>query len=64
MPRWRVPVKCVTTVVYEVEADSAEEAMDRAYRVVAGEEDDADVELVDEIDGDDEIYYPDIDEVG
>lgn len=57
--KYRVPVKCVTTEWFLVEADSPEEAANLALE-------DADPDhcrLVEEIEGECEAYVPDIKEV-
>jgi hypothetical protein len=48
-----VPVRTFTTEILRVKAESKEEAMDAAL-------DDENCELIEVIDGDPEVYYPDI----
>jgi hypothetical protein len=56
MPKFRVPVKTVVTEIFIVEAENKEEAMDLAI-----ENGDTDYcKSIDLIDGDSEVYYPDI----
>lgn len=59
MKKYRVPVRTQVIEIFEVMANSKEEAMNLAL-------DDCDPDVcksVDEIDGDPEVYYPDIYEV-
>lgn len=56
--KYRVPAKTVTTQIFIVEADSAEEAMNL---VLDGDDEDY-CRLINTIDGDTEVYYPDITE--
>lgn len=57
MPKFHVPCKYVQTEILLVEADSKEQAMNKAY------ENFGDLECIEQIDGDVEIYYPDIIEI-
>lgn len=56
---YRVPVTQRVTTIFHVEAESKEEAMNLALE----DEDDDYVRRMEEIDGDPEVYYPDITEV-
>lgn len=57
--KFRVPVKIVVTEIFEVEADSKEEAMNLVL-----EDDDKDYcKSIGLVYGDPEVYYPDIYEV-
>lgn len=57
---YRVPLKEVTTTIYNVKAESAYAAME----LVLEDPDNKNCELVEFIDGDGEVYYPDIREIG
>lgn len=59
MPRFRVPITTRTTEYYIVTAPSAEEAMKQAENNTMG----PDTVFDGEVDGEVEIYYPDIQEV-
>ena len=54
---YRVPAKQIITVIYEVKAKSKLQAMDLVL------EESPRCKFIEEIDGDVEVYYPDITEV-
>lgn len=57
MSKYRVPYKYVTTIIYEVEAIDKEHAMNLVY-------DDSNKCIeIENIEGDGEVYYPDIQEI-
>lgn len=57
MPKYRVPVRVDVHTVYEVEASSKEEAMNKVY------DEDEDCKEVSQSESDPEIYYPNIEEI-
>jgi hypothetical protein len=57
---FRVPAKTVITNIYHVRAETAEQAM---HLVHDGEWGNEAVKWVEDIEGDEEVYYPDITEI-